>query len=62
MPRKIAMTLHNNSTPRISYAGITSSSTAAVGHTVKLMPSTLNSRMIDRIYSAKPGCSACGKK
>lgn len=22
----------------------------------------LNSKMIDRIYKAKPGCSACGKK
>jgi hypothetical protein len=22
----------------------------------------LNSSMIDRIYKAKPGCSACGKK
>lgn len=60
MPRKIAMTLHNNSTPRISYAGITNSSSA--GSAIKSMPSALNSRMIDRIYSAKPGCSACGKK
>ena len=23
---------------------------------------TLNSPMIDRVYKAKPGCSACGKK
>ena len=22
----------------------------------------LNSKMIDRIYKARPGCSACGKK
>jgi hypothetical protein len=54
------MTLHNNSTPRISYAGITTSS--SVGSPLKSMPTALNSRMIDRIYSAKPGCSACGKK
>lgn len=60
MPRKIAMTLHNNSTPRISYAGITNSSSA--GYSGRAMPSALNARMIDRVYSAKPGCSACGKK
>ena len=46
MPRKIAMTLHNNSTPRISYAGITNSSSA--GSSIKSMPSALNSRIIDR--------------
>lgn len=32
----------------------------------KLMPASrgigLNAPMIDRIYKAKPGCSACGKK
>jgi hypothetical protein len=54
------MTLHNNSTPRISYAGITNSSSA--GYNGRGMPSALNARMIDRVYSAKPGCSACGKK
>jgi hypothetical protein len=54
------MTLHNNSTPRISYAGITSSSSA--GSITRPMPTALNARMIDRVYSAKPGCSACGKK
>lgn len=60
MPRKIAMTLHNNSTPRISYTGITTSSSA--GSVARPMPSALNARMIDRLHSAKPGCSACGKK
>jgi hypothetical protein len=60
MPRKIAMTLHNNSTPRISYAGITTPSSA--GFITTPMPSALNAKMIDRVYSAKPGCSACGKK
>jgi hypothetical protein len=60
MPRKIAMTLHNNSTPRIAYSGIVSSSSA--GSTIRSIPSALNSKMISRIYSAKPGCSACGKK
>lgn len=25
-------------------------------------PASLNSPMIDRVYKAKPGCSACGKK
>ncbi len=60
MPRKIVMTLHNNSTPRISYASITNASSS--GSKVSSMPSALNTRMIDRIYSAKPGCSACGKK
>jgi hypothetical protein len=54
------MTLHNNSTPRISYASITNASSS--GSKVSSMPSALNTRMIDRIYSAKPGCSACGKK
>ena len=60
MPRKIAMTLHNNSTPRISYAGITTPSSA--GSIARPMPSALNAGMIDRVHSAKPGCSACGKK
>ncbi len=60
MPRKIIMTLHNNSTPRISYATITNSSSS--GHKLSSMPSSLNSKMIDRIYSAKTGCSACGQK
>lgn len=60
MPRKITMTLHNNSTPRVSYMGITSSSSA--GSSLRSMPTALNARMIDRVYSAKPGCSACGKK
>jgi hypothetical protein len=60
MPRKIAMTLHNNSTPRIAYSGIVNS--AAAGSVARPMPSSLNARMIDRVYSAKPGCSACGKK
>jgi hypothetical protein len=60
MPRKISMTLHNGSTPRVPYVGITSPSSA--GSSISSMPSALNSRMIDRIYSAKPGCSACGKK
>ena len=60
MPRKIAMTLHNNSTPRISYMGITNPCSA--GSIARPMPSALNAKMIDRVYSAKPGCSACGKK
>jgi len=60
MPRKIAMILHNVSTPRVSYMGITNSSSTDT--TIRPMPSTLNSKMIDRVYSAKPGCSACGKK
>jgi hypothetical protein len=25
-------------------------------------PTLLNAPMIDRVYRAKPGCSACGKK
>lgn len=25
-------------------------------------PAGLNAPMIDRVYKAKPGCSACGKK
>ena len=27
-----------------------------------LRPSALNTPMIERVYKAKPGCSACGKK
>ncbi len=61
MPRKIAMTLHNNSTPRIAYSGIVNSAAAGAA-TLRTMPSALNAKMIDRVYSAKPGCSACGKK
>jgi hypothetical protein len=54
------MILHNVSTPRVSYMGITNSSSTDTA--IRPMPSTLNSKMIDRVYSAKPGCSACGKK
>lgn len=60
MPRKIAMTLHNNSTPRINYSGIVN--TSPVGAGMRPRPSALNTRMIDRIHHSKPGCSACGKK
>jgi len=55
------MTLHNNSTPRIAYSGIVNSAAAGAA-TLRTMPSALNAKMIDRVYSAKPGCSACGKK
>jgi hypothetical protein len=27
-----------------------------------IRPSALNTPMIERVYKAKPGCSACGKK
>ncbi len=30
--------------------------------TPRAMPTALNAPMIDRVYKAKPGCSACGKK
>ena len=60
---RMKMVLHNGSTPRISYsANIISNSTAASSSLKKLMPSALNTKMIDRIHSARPGCSACGKK
>lgn len=64
MPQKINMFITNgNVAPRsnnvsssINYANL------AVAPTAVVVPSTLNSSMIGRIHSIKPGCGSCGRK
>jgi hypothetical protein len=58
MPVKLNMVLHNGSVPRVSYSEIVSKSASPV----KPMLSSLKSNMIQRVHTASPGCSACGKK
>lgn len=64
MPQKINMFITNgNVAPRsnivassINYANL------AVAPSAVVAPSTLNSSMIGRIHSIKPGCGSCGRK
>ena len=65
MPSKIKMVISNgNSMPRanpsfnINYANLAVAPTTV--NTVA--PSSLNSSMIGRIHSIKPGCGSCGRK
>ena len=62
MPQKINMFISNgnfvpksNSFSGINYANLAIAPTTSV-------PSTLNSSMIGRIHSIKPGCGSCGRK
>jgi len=48
---------NNNNTPLI-YRQLANALTVPQ----QLKPVSLTSPMINRVYSAKPGCSACGKK
>ena len=59
MPVKLNMVLHNGSVPRVSYSQIISKSASAIKPTMK---SSLKTNMIQRVHTATPGCSACGKK
>ena len=54
-----------NNTPSRNYNPINIISQANIGSIAKpvvKMPTALNAPMIDRVYKARPGCSACGKK
>lgn len=62
MSNRFKMTFNNS---RYASVGTTGggnsiSSIPAISSTPKHIP--LNAPMINRIYKAKPGCSACGKK
>jgi hypothetical protein len=65
MPQKINMFISNgivaprmNPNAGINYANL------AVAPTVNtsIAPSSLNSSMVGRIHSIKPGCGSCGRK
>ena len=65
MPQKINIFISNgnvvpksNYSTSINYANLTIAPTT----TNVVVPSTLNSSMIGRIHSIKPGCGSCGRK
>ena len=58
MPARFTMNFH---TGRTNNVPIYTKSTSAPAINVA-SKSALNSSMIGRVYNAKPGCSACGKK
>ena len=65
MPQKINMFITNGnsmqkgaSSPIVNYANLAVAPTT----TSIVAPSQLNSSMIGRIHSIKPGCGSCGRK
>jgi len=62
MSNRFKMTFNNSRYPSVgTTGGINSiSSRPAISSIPKHIP--LNAPMINRVYKAKPGCSACGKK
>ena len=65
MPQKIHMYISNgNVAPRYNPTGTVNYANLAVAPTTTnvVAPSTLNSSMIGRIHSIKPGCGSCGRK
>ena len=64
MPSKIKMIISNGySMPKSTSASSINYANLAVAPTVNtVIPSTLNSSMIGRIHSIKPGCGSCGRK
>ena len=65
MPQKINMFISNgNVAPRINPNAGINYANLAVAPTVNatIMPSSLNSSMVGRIHSIKPGCGSCGRK
>ncbi len=66
MPQKINMFITNgNVVPRTNAAAGINYANLAVAPTVNttpIAPSQLNSSMIGRIHSIKPGCGSCGRK
>jgi hypothetical protein len=68
MPQKINMFITNgNVIPKsnpsigINYANLAVAPTTTTT-TTAIAPSQLNSSMIGRIHSIKPGCGSCGRK
>jgi len=63
MPQKINMFISNSNGPRMNpvAANINYANLAAAPSTT-IAPSSLNSSMIQRIHSIKPGCGSCGRK
>lgn len=59
MNNRFKMSFNNSSSVPIQYTNATMSSNLAQ---LKPKNMSLNASMIDRVHSAKPGCSACGKK
>ena len=65
MPQKINMFISNgNVAPRINPNAGINYANLAVAPTVNvtIMPSSLDSSMVGRIHSIKPGCGSCGRK
>jgi len=64
MPSKINMFISNgNSMPRtVASPSINYANLAVAPTTALITPSQLNSSMIGRIHSIKPGCGSCGRK
>ena len=65
MPSKIKMFISNgNSMPRAVSSPYINYANLAVAPTIvnTVTPSQLNSSMIGRIHSIKPGCGSCGRK
>ena len=65
MPQKIYMFISNgNVAPRTNPTAAVNFANLAVAPTTTnvVAPSTLNSSMIGRIHSIKPGCGSCGRK
>jgi hypothetical protein len=65
MPQKINMFISNgNVAPKMNpNAGINYANLAvAPAKNVATAPSSLNSSMVGRIHSVKPGCGSCGRK
>jgi hypothetical protein len=63
MPQKINMFITNGKVvPRTNPAAGINYSNLTVAPTTPIVPSTLNSSMIGRIHSIKPGCGSCGRK
>jgi len=64
MPSKINMFISNgNSMPKsFSLPSVNYANLAVAPTTAPITPSQLNSSMIGRIHSIKPGCGSCGRK
>lgn len=60
MPRKIMMTISNGN-PTVAQINAYLSNSKTSASTNKLSSGSLNSSMIGRIHSIKPGCGSCGR-
>ena len=63
MPTKINMFISNgNPTPKFNPLSNINYANLSVAPTVKSAQFGLNSSMISRIHTTKPGCGSCGRK